>query len=306
MHVASLLALALTLALSLLGAPSQQDNAGGARQEGLIPPEVQIRSEDFVAARAAFHTKLVRTGPAPAKASLPTAPTGVSAIEFPSGELRLTGWLQRPEGEAGTRAPAVLFLHGGFAFGLEDWQMAQPLRDAGYVVLAPMLRGENGQAGTYTLFYDEVDDVLAAGHWLAAQPFVDAKHIFVAGHSVGGTLALLAAMSTKDFRAAASFSGSPDQVIYCARGIAPEQVPFDPSDPREFELRSPLAFATSFRCPVRLTFGTEEPHFRLSSERLAELARAAKLDVQASALAGDHFSALPAEMEQALIFFESL
>jgi dipeptidyl aminopeptidase/acylaminoacyl peptidase len=296
-----------TLAVSLLALAhlSAQDKTAGAPQEGLIPPEVKIQSEDFVAARAAFRTKLVRRGPAPPKATMPAPPRGVSAIEFPSGELRLTGWLQRPT-DAAERAPAVLFLHGGFAFGLEDWQMTQPFHDAGYVVLAPILRGENGQAGTYTLFYDEVDDVLAAGRWLVAQPFVDAKHVFVAGHSVGGTLALLAAMSTKDFRAAASFSGSPDQVIYCAVGIAPEQIPFDTSDPRELELRSPLAYAASFRCPVRLYFGTEEPHFRLSTERLAELARAAKLDVQASAIEGDHFSALPAEMEQALIFFEQL
>ncbi len=295
--------------LSVLVVRPQQGQADPApQQEGLIPPEVRIRSEDFVAARAAFQTKLVHTGPAPAKASLPATPAGVRAIEFPSagqqGELHLTGWLQQPEGSEGERSPAVVFLHGGFAFGREDWQMAQPFRDAGYVVLAPMLRGENGQAGAYTLFYDEVDDVLAAGRWLAAQDFVDRKRVYVAGHSVGGTLALLAAMSTKDFAAAVSFSGSPDQVIYCRVGIAPEQIPFDASNPRELELRSPLAFATSFRCPVRLYFGTDEPHFRLSSERTAQLARAAKLDVQASAIEGGHEGAVPAAMEQAIAFFE--
>ena len=299
-HASSLLA----VLLSLVVRPEQDPAGGAAPHDGLITPEVQVRSEAFVAARAAFRTKLVRKGPAPSKVPMPAVPRGVSAIEFPSGELRLAGWLRRPEGSEGTRAPAVLFLHGGFGFGLEDWQMAQPFGDAGYVVLAPMLRGENGQAGTYTLFYDEVDDVLAAGRWLAAQPFVDPKHVHVAGHSVGGTLALLAAMSTADFAAAVSFSGSPDQVIYCKLGIAPEQIPFDASDPRELELRSPLAFATSFRCPVRLYFGTQEPHFRLSSERLAELARAAKLDVQASAIEGGHESAVPAAMEQSLSFFE--
>ena len=40
--------------------------------------------------------------------------------------------------------------------------MAQPYRDAGYIVMIPILRGENGQPGFYTMFYDEVDDVLGA------------------------------------------------------------------------------------------------------------------------------------------------
>jgi len=274
------------------------------RQDGLIAPEVAVQTGDFAAARAAFHTKLVRKGPAPPKATMPSAPEGVEVVEYTSGERRLKAWLQRPPAESDAKSPALVFLHGGFAFGLDDWKMTQPLREAGYAVLAPMLRGENGQGGSYTLFYDEVDDVLAAGRFLAAQAFVDAKRVYVAGHSVGGTLALLAAMAAKDFRAAASFSGSPDQVIYCRLGLPAEQIPFDVADPREFELRSPLAYARSFQCPARMLFGSEEPHFRLSTERTAELARAAHLDVQAVKVEGDHFSALPTEMEQALMFFE--
>jgi dipeptidyl aminopeptidase/acylaminoacyl peptidase len=273
-------------------------------EDGLVSPEVAIQTGDFAAARAAFHTKLVRKGPAPPRATMTSVPAGVELVEFASGELRLKAWLQHPPAENGVKSPAVVFLHGGFAFGLEDWTMTAPLREAGYVVLAPMLRGENGQGGSYTLFYDEVDDVLAAGRFLAAQPFVAARQVYVAGHSVGGTLALLAAMAAKDFRAAASFSGSPDQVIYCRLGIPAEQIPFDVSDPREFELRSPLAYAQSFQCPVRMFFGSQEPHFRLSTERTAELARAAHLDVQAVQVEGDHFSALAAEMEEALVFFE--
>jgi hypothetical protein len=72
----------------------------------------------------------------------------------------LKAWIIEPA-EARTKKPAVLFLHGGFAFGLDDWKMAEPYRAAGYVVMAPMLRGENGQAGFFSMFYDELNDVLA-------------------------------------------------------------------------------------------------------------------------------------------------
>ena len=56
----------------------------------------------------------------------------------------------------------MLFLHGGFQFGPEDWEMTWPYRAAGFIVMVPMLRGEDDQAGDFTMFYDEVDDVLAA------------------------------------------------------------------------------------------------------------------------------------------------
>src|SRR5207237_1250297 len=113
-------------------------------------------------------------------------------------------------------------------------------RDAGYVVVTPMLRGENGQPGSFTMFYDEVDDVLAAADALAKLPYVDDKHIYVSGHSAGGTLSLLTAMASPRFRAAASFSGSPNQKTFAQQGQYP--VPFDQSNPLEFDLRSPAAY----------------------------------------------------------------
>src|SRR5262249_29615237 len=155
----------------------------------------------------------------------------------------------------GRKRPAVLFLHGGFAFGGDDWDMPQPYRDAGYIVMIPILRGENGQPGSYSMFYDEVDDVLAAASALAALPYVDSDRIFLSGHSAGGTLVTLAAMTSDQFRAAASFSGSPDQK---ANALSqPILVSFDQSDSREFQLRSPVAYATSFKSPVRMYFGSQ-------------------------------------------------
>jgi dipeptidyl aminopeptidase/acylaminoacyl peptidase len=213
-------------------------------------PEVAVQSGDYAQTRKQFRTKLLERGSAPQKEAMPNAPAGVSVVEFPSGDLRLKAWVNRPaDGDTVTK-PAVLFLHGGFAFGLDDWQMARPYRDAGYVVLTPILRGENGQAGVFSLLYDEVDDALAAADYLRKQPYVDRARMFIAGHSVGGILALLSAQASPHFRAAASFSGCTDQVLLCKHGIPQDDIPFDTADPREFQLRSPLAYAGSFKCPV--------------------------------------------------------
>jgi hypothetical protein len=55
---------------------------------------------------------------------------------------------------------------------------------------------------------------------------------------------MLAAMTADRFRAAASLSGSPDQKANAQS--QPILVSFDQSDPREFQLRSPVAYAKSF------------------------------------------------------------
>jgi dipeptidyl aminopeptidase/acylaminoacyl peptidase len=276
---------------------------GNPQDSGFIPPAVEIQKDDYAKARRHFRTKLLKEGPAPQKQTMPQPPKGVTEIEYPSGKLRLKAWVNRPNDPGKRKLPAVLFLHGGFGFSQEDWDMTLPYREAGFIVLTPMLRGENGQPGIYTLFYDEVEDVLAAADYLSKQSYVDARHIYVAGHSVGGTLALLAAMTSRRFRAASSFSGSPDQVLYCKYGIRPEGIPFDQTNPREFQLRSPLAYATSFKCPARLYYGTQEPHFHLTTQRTAELAKKRNLDVEAIQVEGNHMSHVPASMKQSIDFF---
>src|SRR5262245_32772159 len=210
-------------------------------------PEVEFQPEDYAQARSRFRTKLVRKGPSPQPAPPVKPPAGVSEVEYASGDLRLKAWVNRAADEK-RRRPAVLFLHGGFAFGMGDWEQTRPYRDAGFVVLTPMLRGENGLPGAFSYFYDEVDDVLAAAEHLSKQPYVDPKRLFVAGHSVGGTMTLLAALACKRFRAAASFDGAP----YWGPFTEANDLPFDKRDPREIQLRSPIAYAGSFKCPVRI------------------------------------------------------
>jgi dipeptidyl aminopeptidase/acylaminoacyl peptidase len=267
----------------------------------LQPHAFPEQTQDYADARKSFRTSLLRRGPSPQDAGedREEPPPGVREVPFRSGGLMLRAWVN--EAPAGAARPGVLFLHGGFAFGEDDWDQCQPFRDAGFVTLVPTLRGENGLPGDYTMFYDEVDDVLAAAEVLARTSGVDPNRIFVAGHSVGGTLTLLAALTSRRFKAAASFSGSPDQVAWAR--FQEELVPFNPEDPREFEMRSPLAFYRSFKCPTRLFYGTGEPLFSSASEKLAAKASAVGLDVKAVAVPGDHMSSVLPAMRQAVAFF---
>jgi dienelactone hydrolase len=286
------------------GANKQRGSGETAARDDPFAPMVKTQDEDYARVRLQFRTRLTRKGPSPQPWSAVKTPAGVSEIEYDSGELRLKAWVNRPS-DVDRKRPAVLFLHGGFAFGApDDWDVSQPYRDAGFIVLTPMLRGENGQPGAYSFYYDEVDDVLAAAECLRKQPYVDASHLYLAGPSAGGTLALLAAMASNHFRAAASFSAMPDQVLFCkhAKG-APRDVPTDITDLKELQVRSPLAYAASLKCPTRIYYGSQEPYLVATSQLTARVAKGKGLDVEAVQVEGDHGTSVPPAIKESIAFF---
>jgi dipeptidyl aminopeptidase/acylaminoacyl peptidase len=281
--------------------------APSAAQQGGQPdfhPQVALQNQDYVAARAGFRTKLLRVGPSPQSFKPLRVPVDVAEVTYSSSPYRLKAWLFTPNSSG--RHPAVLYLHGGHAFDSGDWDAAKPYRDAGFVLVAPMLRGENGQAGNFSMYYDETDDVLAAIEYLRHLKSVDPHRIFVAGHSVGGTMTMLAALTSKRIRAAAAFSGSPDQVLYVK--LAPgakERAPFDYTNARELIMRSPLAFAAYFKCPLRIYYGSQEPQFVYTSEETAQAARSSGKDVRVIVEPGNHNTHLPASVNDSIKFFQS-
>jgi dienelactone hydrolase len=273
---------------------------------GLLDPEVQVQSEDYAAARRHFRTRLTRQGPSPQRDVVALSrPAYVEAVTYAPG---LNAWIAGHQ-QATQKLPAVLFLHGGFEFGASDWDMAVPYWQAGFVVMAPMLRGENGQAGTFSFLYDEVDDVLAAADYLSKQPSVDSTRTFLAGHSAGGTLTLLTALTSGRFRAVASFDGSPDQqLLYNGSASKPgnhREVVFDPKDSRELQMRSPLAYVFSLKSPLRLYYSYEaSPIAAKPSQRFAELARSRGVDAEAVRVLGSHMSHVARAMPQSIEFFK--
>jgi dipeptidyl aminopeptidase/acylaminoacyl peptidase len=265
-------------------------------------PGLELRAGDYATARSRFRTKLLRKGPAPQRWQKLAIPPGVTEVTYQSGDLRLKAWTNHPDADSGRKHPAVLYLHGGWSFDLDDWERLRLFRDAGFVVLMPLLRGENGQPGHFSMFYDEIEDVLAAADHLGRLPRVDPNQLYVAGHSAGGTLTMLAAMAADRFRAAASLSGSPDRIRFVNAGYQAE-VPFDQKDLREFQVRSPVVYATSFKCPARLYYGSEDTFFDADTRRTAQLARGRGLDVEAVQVPGNHHTFVPEALRQAIAFF---
>jgi acetyl esterase/lipase len=210
-------------------------------------------------ARRGFQTKLVRRESA--GEPLPKPPAALfRPVTFDAPSGKLAAFLS-PDPNDGEKHPVIIWITGGDCNTLDDgfWnkevgngdQTASGFREAGIPMMFPTLRGGNENPGFREGFFGEVDDVLAAADFLAKQPFVDPQRMYLGGMSNGGTLVLLVAASSDRFRAVFAF-GPADDVA----GYSPEYLPFNTSNPREFELRSPIHWLHAIRVPAFVFEGT--------------------------------------------------
>jgi len=212
-------------------------------------------------ARAGFHTHLIVQKRTPDEVQTPPAGQ-FNLVYYKSPIGPLPAYVSLPP-TSGKRYPAIIWIFGGFDNGIDStaWdeqtpdndQSASAFRKYGIVTMYPCRRGGNRSAGLNETLYGEVDDILAAYRWLAAQPYVDPAHIYLGGHSTGGTLSLLVAESTSRFRAVFSFGPVARIDEYGSSDFT-----FNYNDPREIELRSPINFLDAISKPTVVFEGTVE------------------------------------------------
>lgn len=251
--------------------------------------------------RDSFTTNLLVEGPSPQDYVDETPPDGVKEVTFESGEYTLRAWLSADPAD-GERHPAVVYVHGGFAFGSTDWEDAQAYLDAGFVLMTPILRGENGNPGFFEGFYGEVDDVIAAGEFLKEQPYVDADQIFLSGHSSGGTIAMLCSMLPSPYKAVATFGASPDQKIFWQSWA--DVAPFDVTDEAETDIRSPLQYIDCIQKPLYVYVAKQDiTYHKLSKFLVGEASKLGKV-CDYTSMPGDHWSSLAPSIADSITRFQ--
>lgn len=224
---------------------------GGCRDFGTFRSASVVQSDQPLApGSCSATTRLTFREPPPAEAVGGQVAADVTVTSYPSNGLELRAWTMRPPGEG--PFPALVFLHGGFAWSPAHAEMLRPWVDAGWFLMMPALRGENGNPGTYELLCGEVDDAEAAVRWVAARPDVDPARIAVFGHSLGGGVSGLLALRDLPIAASGSAGGLYFEEVLAGWG---PMLPFDPNDPVERRKRLVVAHLGELRHPHHAWIG---------------------------------------------------
>jgi dienelactone hydrolase len=233
-----------------------------------------------------------RRGPAPSAWKPETPPGDVRELRYTSDGRELLAWYAAP---AGARAaPALVYFHGEFSFAAWDFEQVRPFLAAGFAVMTPTLRGENGNPGDFELLRGEVDDACAAVRWLASQPEVDRTRLYSVGHSVGGGLsALLSLVPDLPLARTASVGGIYTPRTFVRWASSPDTAPlvrFDPALADEGELRALGANLEDMQRPHRAFVGLGDEAILDNARALAARARLAPFTL--TTVEGDHARSL--------------
>ncbi|WP_419189581.1 S9 family peptidase [Stieleria marina] len=247
-------------------------------QPGKIVPDGQSYSQW----RERFQTRIIGIESTMTRTFVVPRLSGSERVLYRSAGRRMKALLHKPK-SAARQLPALIYLHGGYKLGAEDMTSVLEVTGERFVVMTPAFRGENGNDGTFEMMCGEVDDARGAIRWLATQPFVDPKRIYVFGHSLGGGVSAL--LSLRD-SVPIVHSGS------CG-GLYPDEIFDEWTDITPFD-------DTPAERKARLLIGNVEhmqrPHFAYlgKSDPLATIADIDTRDtqLQIKRVAGDHFSSL--------------
>lgn len=196
-----------------------------------------------------------------------------TSVSFPSSDGQsIQAWLAVPEGDG--PFPTILETHGGPTWvELESFRASvQAWLDHGFAFISVNYRGSTtfGKAFEEQIWGDighwEVEDMIAARHWLVQQSIAIPEQIFLTGWSYGGYLTLHALGKTPDLWAgglagialadcAISYEDEADTLkaydVTIFKGTPQEK-------PELYKAASPITYAEQVKAPVFIIQGRND------------------------------------------------
>jgi dipeptidyl aminopeptidase/acylaminoacyl peptidase len=214
--------------------------------------------------------------------------------------LEIPSILYKPHGaSASSKVPAIVSVHGGPGGQSRTGYSAniQHLVNHGYAVLAANNRGSSGYGKRFFHLDDkrhgEVDlqDIVAAKTWLAAQPWVDGERIGIIGGSYGGFMTAAALAFHPDaFAAGIDIFGVTNWVrtlesIPAWWGAQKAALYDEMGDPATDGVRhraiSPLFHANQIRRPLLVVQGENDPRvLKVESDEIVAAVKANNVPVE--------------------------
>ena len=238
------------------------------------------------------------TEPRPITRSLPAAIDPATLVEplhvrYPGADGdEVPALLFMPYAEAlhGEKVPpAIVNIHGGPTNQhYREWNVATQLFvNAGYVVLAPNVRGSTGygrkwrESNRRDWGWKDLEDIARGAAWLGDRKIADPKRVGAYGASYGGYLTLMAlALRPEQFAAGVSVVGvvSWETMDGTTRGDIRDLLLRELGDPEKdaglYRERSPLTHASKIRAPLLVLQGENDPQVpKAEAEQLVKALR---------------------------------
>jgi len=188
--------------------------------------------------------------------------------------------------------PGVVFVHGsGYLQNVDRWWSSNYYREymfdhilmeRGFTVIDVDYRGSAGYGRDWrTAIYEhmggkDLDDIVDAAKYLAAEQGVDAKKIGLFGGSYGGFITLMAMFTQPDvFAAGAALRPVSDWALY-NHGYTSDILNVPQSDPDAYRRSSPIYFAQGLKGALLICHGMVDTNVEFADtvrlvERLIEL-----------------------------------
>jgi dipeptidyl aminopeptidase/acylaminoacyl peptidase len=189
-------------------------------------------------------------------------------VTYRSDSLRVAAYLATPGTSATHPRPCVVYVRGSWQVGNIGWQLAPTFRRlvrAGFVVIAPLLRGSDGEEGTDEMGGADLADLLRAREVAVASGMADSSRLLLYGESRGGMMVLQALRDGFPARAAATFGAFTDldsMIAADTTHLAPMARTIWPAWPSEHDAiaarRSARRWPERIRVPLLLMHGADD------------------------------------------------
>ena len=194
--------------------------------------------------------------------------------------------------------PVVILNRGGY-MEKEPLPFLLPAMDrlanAGFLVIAPMLRGSDGQPGKDEMGGAEFADLAAAVNNVNAFGEADSKNIFMSGESRGGIMTYLSLRAGLPIRAAAVWGAITDMGEYLSHADPERKLAhavwadFDEHRNSILQTRSALTFVDDLKAPLLIMHGgADRTVSPLHSLRLAMALQRRGREYELHIFAGDN------------------
>lgn len=131
---------------------------------------------------------------------------------------------------------------------------------------------------------------------------MDSNRIFLAGHSTGGTLAMLTALMPSPYSAIATFGASADIKYNLSYGWD-EYAPFNLENSKEVELRSPIEYIECLQKPLYVYIGNDNEFCKVTSSELFQKADESEYEIKFCYINGDHNTSLKKSIKESIMVF---